>query len=316
MRIGLFIQLLLLIIWVPLSGISSQITIVSENQRSVIGDHIQLTYEIDNTSSNIKKVSWNIEQIEASDIIVLINSSSIERANKFIKNLTIAVFDTGRVDLPSIEAELFFTEGISEVQHSAQLELFIELPEFLHSELLPIKDIIEDPPPSFLWLYFTIAILILAFLILIWLFIKNRKKLVIEREPPADFSIINPEAWALEQFQKLKNVNINREDAEERYFTRLSYIFRSWLETRFKFNALEMTGNEVIQNLERRENFDSSTISELERVIIKIEHIKYAKGRSEMEFYDTSVELLEGLILAKMRELSSQKIEEDDGGDV
>lgn len=293
-------------------GSSAQISIVESPDTVLIADHFQLTYEIDNPDRQIESVSWNIDFFGENDDLVLIESAASEEDFKFTKTLRLAVFDTGLVILPIVAAETVLSDGQIDIQVSDELQLRIVLPEDLKGELQPIKDIIEDPAPSFLWLYFAIALLVLLLVVLIWLMVRRRKKSQLPPEPEPDFSAINPEEWAIRQIHELRKNTVDDPEAEEAYFTRLSYIFRNWMKNRFGFKAIEMTGSELMEELEDREIYDSTDLQEIKSMIGKIEQIKYAKGKPDEGFRELSTNYIESLIQRKQQELENQKEVGDD----
>ncbi|TVQ46279.1 MAG: hypothetical protein EA362_07790 [Saprospirales bacterium] len=292
-------------------GSTAQIKIVENPDTVLIADHFQLTYEIDNKDRRIESVQWNTDFFVEDEDIVLIESSASEDELKFRKTLTLAIFDTGLVNLPVVATETVLVDGQISMQVSDELRVRIVLPKDLKGELQPIKDIIEDPAPSFLWLYFTIALLVLLLLVLIWLVVRRRKKSQLPLEPKPDYSAINPEEWAIRQIQELRKNTVDDPEDEEAYFTRLSYIFRNWMKNRFGFKAIEMTGSELMEELDEREICDPTTLLDIKSMIGKIEQIKYAKGKPDEGFRELSTSYIESLIIKHKQELENQKEGED-----
>jgi len=291
----------------------AQVNLLSSPEQVLIGDHFYLTYELDYSENSIESIHWNTGLIEAHSDIVLIESRTERRESKWVKKLTLSVFDTGKVVLPPLEAEIYKKDGSIEKFKSPEHSMQVFLPGTLHPDLQPIKDIIEDAAPSFLWLYFTMAFLVLLLILLIWWWVRKRKKNQLFLEPKADFSTIDPEGWALMQIQELRKTNWLDSVGEGTYFTRLSFIFRNWLKNRYTFKAVEMTGSELLQELNKRQIYSPAELSALGEIVEKIEYIKYAKGKVEEDFIAFSTDYFEDLIKKKKQELESQKEETDDG---
>ncbi len=122
------------------------------------------------------------------------------------------------------------------------------------------------------------TLLIIAFIVLIaaiWLaFFKGKQKAVLtpKKKP------IPPYELALQQLDRLKSEKLCENGLEKEYYTRLTEILRTYLDSRFGINAMEMTSSQIIRRLNQNsETKPSAPI--LNRILEMADFVKFAKVR-------------------------------------
>lgn len=122
------------------------------------------------------------------------------------------------------------------------------------------------------------TLLIIAFIVLIaaiWLaFFKGKQKAVLtpKKKP------IPPYELALQQLDRLKSEKLCENGLEKEYYTRLTEILRTYLDSRFGINAMEMTSSQIIHRLNQNSETKPS-VPILNRILEMADFVKFAKVR-------------------------------------
>lgn len=112
-------------------------------------------------------------------------------------------------------------------------------------------------------------------------YLKKRKKSRLEKKRPAH-------VIAFEEIKKLEKDNlIERGIIKEHYF-RLSDIFRTYIENRFKIPAVEQTTPELVPEIKKLEKIDSQIKSTTEEFLKYSDLVKFAKYSPRQEEIETN----------------------------
>jgi len=169
--------------------------------------------------------------------------------------------------------------------------------EAMEEKLAPNKDIIEEPTtfadvlPYFLGL--------LAFILLIGLGIylsKKKSNTITEFTAPEPETIIIPaHVKALESLNELNNKQLWQRGEIKEYQSELTHVIRQYLEDRYDVNALEMTTNEILKSLSKKD-FEAIYNEDLREILTVADLVKFAKATPEenihQKFMDKSVDFV------------------------
>ncbi|MDW8274011.1 MAG: hypothetical protein RMJ53_07275 [Chitinophagales bacterium] len=115
----------------------------------------------------------------------------------------------------------------------------------------PIKAPIEVPPDWKTYaMYALLALILIALGVLAWWLFKKYYKPQSKQEDPINRMKL-AHVWALKELQKLEQEKLWQKDEVKQYYSRLTDIFRKYLEYRYNILALESTTEEIEQMLVR-----------------------------------------------------------------
>lgn len=174
-----------------------------------------------------------------------------------------------------------------------------------------IKTILAESPNFLdqLFAFFThpvvvaLLILLLAFLAFYaFMQYKNRAQAIVPK---------TPEEIALHQLETLKQSDLLTQQKYKEFHTSISFILRTYLNSRFKIKALERPTSEFIPKLKEHRLLKSSLSEEFETVLEHADLIKYAKA-SPLDIANTkALSFCFELINSVQEKLSLSELETD-----
>ena len=196
------------------------------------------------------------------------------------QHLTLASFDTGYVEIPSIGIKYYKSAKDTSVytSYTDYMYIYVE-PAAIDTTMayrpikMPIKQNItfEETAP------FVGGGIILAGLVLLIIYIirRSRKKTNTEEEEvkPQIPAIIT----AREKMAQLKGANLWQSGKYKDYYTNLTGIAREYLEGQFNIDAIEMTSDEILDEV-RKIQLDNLIFSKLQNTLITSDLVKFAKA--------------------------------------
>lgn len=196
------------------------------------------------------------------------------------QHLTLASFDTGYVEIPSIGIKYYKSAKDTSVytSYTDYMYVYVE-PAAIDTTMayrpikMPIKQNItfEETAP------FVGGGIILAGLVLLIIYIvrRLRKKTNIEEEE------VKPQIPAIvtarEKMAQLKESNLWQSGKYKDYYTDLTGIAREYLEGQFNIDAIEMTSDEILDEV-RKIQLDNLIFSKLQNTLITSDLVKFAKA--------------------------------------
>jgi hypothetical protein len=155
----------------------------------------------------------------------------------------------------------------------------------LHVTTLPVdslKDILDiksplKPPFSILdyWPFLAGALVLILIVLTVLLLIRRKKKGYLFILPkPQD----PPYVVALRELDSLRTEKLWQTDRTKEYYTRLTDVIRTYIEKRFGINALEMTSEEILQELKNTNFENGDNIHLLDRMFSTSDLVKFAKA--------------------------------------
>ena len=262
-----------------LSNFAFAQTATLDSNTILIGQQINFTITNKVTSTKIWP-TYNEFLVEGIEII---KASKIDTTDGVItQEFVITAWDSGSYFIPPIAfSENSKTEGLL---LNVQTIILAE-----DAELKDIKQPIEEPiGGSDIWPWL-LGILILSLIIFIvkkYVFNKNKPSIIIKPKViiPADIS-------ALKELNALEKAKIWQEGNVKEYHSQLSEIIRRYTENRFQFIALELTTDEILQEL--KSILSDDQLNNLSTLLQRADLAKFAKSKP----IDT--ENMESMVLAK-----------------
>lgn len=207
--------------------------------------------------------------------------------------LTMTTFDTGYVEIPKIG--LKYSKSVNDTStytcYTEYMDIYVQ-PVSIDTTMTykPIKMPIRQNITFEETIPYIGGIIVLATLILlaIYLIRKFRKKEEIAEEE------IKPQIPAIitarEKLILLKEATLWQSGKLKEYYTDLTDIAREYLEGQFNIDAIEMTSDEILDEV-RKLQLDSSTFSKLQNTLTTADLVKFAKAnpsptQNELSFSD------------------------------
>lgn len=270
-------------------------------------DYIVDWSEIKDTLSN------NIDIIKRSDI----SMTPINNSNDVILSqlLTMTTFDTGYVEIPKIG--LKYSKSTNDTNtyacYTEHMDIYVKAVSIDTTMAykpikMPIKQNItfEETIP-----YVGGAIILAALILLaIYLIRKfNKKEEKIEEEVKPQIPAI---VTARERLSQLKESTLWQSGKFKEYYTDLTDIAREYLEGQFNIDAIEMTSDEILDEV-RKLQLDNSTFSKLQNTLTTADLVKFAKAnpspsQNELAFNDINSFIEDSYVFHQ--EMEKKKAEE------
>ena len=262
-----------------LSNFAFAQTATLDSNTILIGQQINFTITNKVTSTKIWP-TYNEFLVEGIEII---KASKIDTTDGVItQEFVITAWDSGSYFIPAIAfSENSKTEGLL---LNVQTIILAE-----DAELKDIKQPIEEPigwSDIWPWLLGILIIFLIVYLLRKYVFNKNKQPIIVKPNViiPADIS-------ALKELNALEKAKIWQEGNVKEYHSQLSEIIRRYTENRFQFIALELTTDEILQEL--KSILSDDQLNNLSTLLQRADLAKFAKSKP----IDT--ENMESMVLAK-----------------
>lgn len=243
-------------------------------------------YVIDWTTTK-DTLSKSIEVIKISEI----TDTPINNGDIIIsQTLTLTSFDTGYVEIPPIGIK--YSKSIDDTTKNdcftEYMYIYVE-PVSIDTTMAykPIKMPIKQGITLIEASTFAGGAIILAGLILLVIYLikrsKNKDKIEKEEYIPEIPAIVT----ARERLSQLKDSNLWQTGKSKEYYTDLTDIAREYLEGQFNIDAIEMTSDEILEEVKKLQ-IDKLILSKLEHTLITADLVKFAKANPDPIENETS----------------------------
>lgn len=248
-----------------LSKLAFSQTAILDTNSILIGQQTNLTI----TSELNKTDFWPILDSIIPNEIEIIDKSNIDTIDNLLsQQFIITSWDSGSYYISPVKfSKLSQTSGILLNVFSVEINI--------DETLKDIKGPIDEPigwNDIWPWLTAFIFLLVLIYVVKKYLSTEKKKDLVIKEEVQ-----IAADITALKQLVKLENSKIWQKGNVKEYYSRLSEIIRRYTEDRFNFNALEITTEEIINEL--KEHIDDQQLYNLKLLLQRADLAKFAKSK-------------------------------------
>jgi len=299
-----FTPLLLLFISFFYVNTQAQVSVAAllDSTSILIGDQTDLHLRV-TAPSNVRLQFPTVTAQELGDLeIVKINPPDTLQttANQITvqQNITVTAFDSGFYRIP----ELAFKSG-NRTLYSKPLELQVLTLQIDSTFIVPIKPIRNVPITmrEIATMIGTLLAIAALVTLLIW-WLKRRNQKDPEPEP-----VYVPPAHipALEKLNLLEKEKLWQQDKTKEYYTRLTYVFREYLENRYGVNALESTTDEILGWL-RREKFSDDLTTKLRNTLQASDLVKFAKSKPGVDIHQNALDTAYEFIHATKKSLTEE----------
>ena len=262
-----------------LSNFAFAQTATLDSNTILIGQQINFTITNKVTSTKIWP-TYNEFLVEGIEII---KASKIDTTDGVItQEFVITAWDSGSYFIPPIA----FSEN------SKTEALLLNVQTIILAEDAELKDIqqpIEEPigwSDIWPWLLGILILSLLIFIVKKYILNKNKPSIIIKPKV-----IIAADISALKELNALEKAKIWQEGNVKEYHSQLSEIIRRYTENRFQFIALELTTDEILQEL--KSILSDDQLNNLSTLLQRADLAKFAKSKP----IDT--ENMESMVLAK-----------------
>lgn len=251
-----------------------------------IGNQTELRIKVSGTSlPSIEYPSYDSLQSISPGIEVLSHHDS-DSGGYQIRTYTITSFDTTVSKIVPLQVKI---DG--KPYQTGELPLKIQSMPIDTSNVDQIKSLKGSMEPPFRlsewFIPFLLSIItLLVSLVIIYIIIRIKdNKPIIRRVRLTPY--IPPHKAALTEISKIKNEALAESDDSKTYYTRLTDALRRYMQGRYGFNAMEMTTDEIISNIEKVN--DPDAIRELNELFTTADLVKFAKARPDISSNDRNL---------------------------
>lgn len=232
-------------------------------------------------------VEWNdFVQDTLSEQIDILKRGNVERtadadSNVIVKQqLTLMTFDTGRIELPAVGLTYArsFDDPMRMQAFTEPIDLYATT--IVADTLQPYKPIVEPiaAPITMRELFPWILVALLAVLLAlgVWLFLKRRKRSVVEVGNVVKAPVIPPYTKAIGDLENLRQQKLWQLGKVKEYFSSLTDIAREYIEGQFGVNAVEMTTDDILEEIKPL-HFSKEAYDKLKDTMEVADLVKFAK---------------------------------------
>ncbi len=305
-------KIIFLIVLLFNTFLSANITVQSsvDTAFATIGDQITLTisvrYPNNNTTIAFPKINdefQNLSLIRQWDNRKEKISTGYQK-DHFIK---LAVFDTGAVKIPPVTVTTQADTGQKMTFQTAEhrINVVSVLPP---DEKVQPKDI-KPPFPLPRLIHWDVLLFLTLLLVLFtaWYFWYKRWR---RKHPAVNYEekiLDPPHVIALKKLSAIKDLPFQTEAEKIKVYTKISRIFREYLERRFFIHALEMSTRDILDKQEVLE-IDSELMPKIEELLKSLDIIKFGNQLPDHDDRNQRIELTKQLINAtKVDDFLSQR---------
>lgn len=275
---------------------SAQITaeVALDSTNLTIGDQVQLHITVKH-ADDIQINDIDVPTLEAAENFEILNVSPWDTLSRGLiqKHVTIQVWDSGYYFIPSVPIS-YNRSGETRSVTTRDLAFSVSTIPQNEAELAPIKPIIEEPRGIEDYMWFILAILVLALVGLAIRFFGRQKEPKVVAPPVVQ---LPPHETALAALKALEAKQLWQKGDIKAYHSELSYILRNYLEGRYGVQALEMTTSEIHRQLQDLD-FDTSWKDQLTNMLQAVDMVKFAKAEPSVQFHTQSMESVKSFVLA------------------
>ena len=228
-------------------------------------------------------LSKSIDVLEVGDVVrtPISNSDNV----RMTQNLKLTSFDTGYVYVPSIDITYSksIQDSVRRTLYTGEHELYVTTVAVDTTEAFrPIKGVIRQGATAKEVSFAVLAVIILAGLVYLIIYLKKHKKektvVVVEKKKPTIPAIVTARA----KLADMKENELWNSMKTKDYYTDLTDIAREYLEGQFQIDAVEMTTDEIIKEVNVL-NLNAVTKEKLQNTLITADFVKFAKANPTTE---------------------------------
>lgn len=246
--------------------------------RILIGEQVKLNIQV-TVPAGKPVVQWHNLPDSFNHLEVLSRSAIDSSLNGSVKtynqSLTITGFDSGIWVIPPFSIIV----DRKEIQSEA-LEITVIPAQIKDTAYHSIREIIEVPEQKTPWWYWAAAILsAVALGVLVWLWLRSKKngRFV----PGIGATSLSPVDEAMQKLRELREQGLPEKAEWKKYYSRLTDIFRVYIDRMFKSGSLQKTTDELLVQL--KPMLPQASIGEMAEILRISDAVKFAKYQSGTE---------------------------------
>lgn len=232
-------------------------------------------------------VEWNefatdtlSEQIDILKRGDLVRTADADSNTIVQQQLTLMTFDTGYVQVPSVG--LTYAKSVEDQLRQKAftdpVQLYVTTITVDTTQTFrPLMPPIEHPismKEVFPWILGVLLLVLVG--LVVWFFWKRRKPRVDENGVPVKGPSIPPYNKAIGDLESLKQQKLWQVGKVKEYYSGLSDIAREYIEGQFNVNAVEMTTDDILEEVEELD-FDREIFGKLKDTMELSDLVKFAK---------------------------------------
>ena len=272
----IIITLILLILSVGISFGSGRLDVKLEPRRATVGDPMELTVTL-NVQDDVSVIWPNAADLAPAEIIRTdtLDAGTGRRSIRY----TIALFELGQVELPELPVVINETDTLR-----AELGT-VEIVSVLNPED-SLADILDIRPPvkmawrfEDIWPYLLLAIVIIGvILVAVWLWKRVGRgqagKSVWTSPPRPPYEVAMDKLFALKEKKLWQNGKLKE------YYSELTQILKEYIGARYRFNAPELTTEELLSDRSRWNVMDVD-YNRVKWILTSADLVKFARHKTE-----------------------------------
>jgi hypothetical protein len=275
----------------------------------VIGDQIRATVH----TPGIAVSDWQQKESIWPDSLTgidIVQSPDWSRVDQLSDSATwvIAVFDTGLVRLPMLRIPVSHSNR-SDTLFTRDVPLTVTAFEPDSTGLRPIKFIEREPFRPMYYIRF-LPYIIGVVALLAGLFYWWRKRSPRTPEPVTVASEVPPHQWAMKALEELAEARLWQRGEIKDHYTRLTAIFREYLERQFGIRAMEQTSDEILSQLQRQQ-LDHSLLKDTGDLLEIADLIKFAKADPGIDIHADTIGRVKTFVIATSEVRENNSIDHD-----
>ncbi|MBN1951969.1 MAG: hypothetical protein JW801_12275 [Bacteroidales bacterium] len=131
-----------------------------------------------------------------------------------------------------------------------------------------------------LLVYVVPALLVIVLLYFLYKYLRNKRPQQHLFQPKVE--IEPPYITAFRELDRIKAQKLWQQKQVKEYYTRITHVIRWYIDKRFRINALELTSDEILQQL-KLNRLDDINFSKLSDLLNLADLVKFAKGEPDAE---------------------------------
>lgn len=276
---------------------TSSVLVSFDTTKALIGDRVNLNVVV--KVVNEDKVEFPKIEDSIPKQIEIIKQTKIDSLIKdnftlYKKTFEITSFDSGNFIVPEIPFKI--------KKKSSEYTLYsystnitytpVEINE--KGDIFDIKSIIGLKGSfPWLWLFLGIILLVLIAIIIRYFYNKNKKA----KDMIEEYSLTALEEILLFINKIKQKKEWENENNLKNFYSDISEAVRKFLERKYKFNALEITTNEIIEHLKNNKVLENEKINTLNNILTFSDLVKFAKLKPKKDKNIETFESLESLFI-------------------
>ena len=265
-----------------------QATLTVDRDSLRIGDQFTATLSV-NLPAGDNWLNRDAVWPDSMDALAIISTPDMSATGLSVRDAyTLAVFDTGVVTLPALSIIIGGPAG-QDTLRTESILLNVASVEPDPGGLQPIRDIRREPfRPGYYLRYLPYLIGILIFVaVLVYAYRRRPKRVREASEPPPP--VVPPDVWAMQQLDALTAERLWQRGDVKGHYSRLTDIFRDYLERRYRIHAREQTTAEIMRQLAGL-HLDTQVVGDVAQLLEVADYVKFAKADPGVDLHQAAIE--------------------------